>query len=290
MTYAEMWRSLLGVYDADEAKAVVRLLLEERFGLSYTDVVGGSAEHVSEADLLPLLDRLKQNEPVQYVLGWADFMGHKFHVEPGVLIPRPETAELCQMIISDGSHGNILDIGTGSGCIAISLALALNESRVTAWDISQRALTIAQENAQSLGARVTFKQVDALTAADTIQSEAVEGATPTADNRQWSVIVSNPPYICNKEAALMAKNVLDYEPHEALFVSDKDPLVFYRAIARYGAKTLTKGGKIYFEINPIYADDLCKMASQMGYSHTEIIADDYGKRRFAVLGELSADK
>lgn len=196
-------------------------------------------------------------------------------VNEHVLIPRPETEELCQWVVSEMSDErlevrdfSILDIGTGSGCIAVTLAAALPQAEVTAWDISAEALQVARENARRSGVTVTFQQVDMLN---------TQHHVPLST--QWELIVSNPPYICYKERAMMESNVLDHEPHTALFVPDDDPLLFYRAIAEYGQKALKVGGWLYFEINPLYADALTDMLGTMSYHDIEIRNDQYGKQR-----------
>ena len=299
MGYEELWQRLTPLYEAGEAKAIVRLVLDECYGLSWADVLGGKVSELSandQTELEKIMLRLEKGEPVQYIIGVADFCGRQFHVEPGVLIPRPETEELCRWILASDKHGqtrtvreiphqsdnevrvsqsqsdaNILDIGTGSGCIAITLALELPDAKVTAWDISDDALRIASANAKALGASVTFQHHDALDSS----LFTLHSSLP-----KWDLIVSNPPYICRKEADGMDKNVLGYEPHEALFVPDDDPLLFYRAIARYATKALKPNGKLFFEINPLYADDLTQLLGEMLCYNAEILNDQFGKPRF----------
>ena len=187
-----------------------------------------------------------------------------------MLIPRPETYELCQWILSeDKGDESILDIGTGSGCIAITLAAELPQSHVSAWDISEEALCVARENVRLNNVSVDCRQMDALNIPDNLTNKSA-----------YDIIVSNPPYICQKEATDMESHVLDHEPHRALFVSDDDPLLFYRAIARHGLTALKEGGKLYFEINPIYVRELEEMLDEMGFSRTEIRKDQFGKDRF----------
>ena len=293
MTYEDSWHRLSSLYDADEAKAIVRWVLDVRFGLSFTDILCGKVSELSadeQEELEKIMLRLEKGEPVQYVIGVADFCGRQFHVAPGVLIPRPETAELCRWITSHGSHGDrhsvrsnlteclspceVIDIGTGSGCIAITLALEMPKAKVTAWDISDDALQIAQENAKALGADVTFEKRDILSSSNTI---------PTLfhiPSNEYDIIVSNPPYICDKEKVSMEKNVLEHETHLALFVPDDDPLLFYRAIAKYAIEALKPDGMLFFELNPIYAEDTESMLLDMGFKHTELKEDQYGKLRF----------
>lgn len=272
MTYRELWRTLEPLYGNGEARAVTDYVLDVCFGLSKADIMCGAVEEMTAektAELNKIFGRLTEGEPVQYVLGRAEFSGRWFNVRPGVLIPRPETEELCAWITADSKASaspKVLDIGTGSGCIAITLQLNMPESKVTAWDISADALDVARENAQLLGANVNFVRQDALNAKP-------EG--------EWDVIVSNPPYICEKEKKDMAVNVLEHEPHTALFVPDADPLLFYRAITRLAVQTLSKGGRLYFEINPIYADDTCRMMRAEGMTAVELRSDMYGKQRMA---------
>lgn len=272
MTYRELWRTLEPLYGNGEARAVTDYVLDVCFGLSKADILCGAVEEMTAekaAELNKIFGRLMKGEPVQYVLGRAEFCGRWFSVRPGVLIPRPETEELCAWITADSKASaspKVLDIGTGSGCIAITLQLDMPESKVTAWDISADALDVAHENAQQLGANVNFVKLDALNAKP-------EG--------EWDVIVSNPPYICEKEKKDMAVNVLEHEPHTALFVPDADPLLFYRAITRLAVQTLNKGGRLYFEINPIYADDTCRMMRAEGMTAVELRSDMYGKQRMA---------
>ena len=255
---------------------MTRLLLEDLFSLSFADILCGATEHLSDADTLRLqqsVDRLLDAEPLQYVTGTAFFCGHPFHVAPGVLIPRPETEWIVDTAVNlvTASAPRILDIGTGSGCIAtsISLALADRHCHTEAWDISEDALRIATDNAERLGADVKFRRRDALRLEEDKSEEIM-----------LDIIVSNPPYICNREAADMHANVLRHEPHLALFVPDTDPLLFYRAIACYAMRSLRKGGWLLFECNTLYAHDTAQMASDMGFA-TSIVEDDcFGKPRF----------
>lgn len=261
-------------YGTAEGYALYRLVMEECFGLTHTDILLGKDNQISEenqARLLEITGRLLKNEPVQYVLGYADFCGHRFAVRPGVLIPRPETELLVQKALELG-HGmegvtepKALDIGTGSGCIAVSMALA--GCRVTAMDISEEALGIAMQNATALNAEVTFVHENIL--------------QPSRTAQQWHVIVSNPPYICLHEAEAMERNVLDYEPHNALFVPDTDPLIFYRAIASYAMSHLSAGGWLCLEINQAYPDEMEKLLSSFGFKDVAIQKDQYGKDRIA---------
>ena len=271
---------------------MTRMLLEDLFSLSFADILCGATEHLSDADTLRLqqsVARLLDAEPLQYVTGTAFFCGHPFHVAPGVLIPRPETEWMVDTAvgIATASAPRILDIGTGSGCIAtsISLALADRHCHTEAWDISEDALRIAADNAERLGADVKFRRRDALRLEEDFPAEENQGGTEALSDtnaaaESWDIIVSNPPYICNREAADMHANVLRHEPHLALFVPDTDPLLFYRAIARYAMRSLRQGGWLLFECNTLYAHDTARMASDMGFA-TSVVEDDcFGKPRF----------
>lgn len=269
--------SRLSQYDAHEARSIVRLLLEELFGLTLADICGGALDALTPTErdrLEACMRRLEQGEPVQYVVGRASFCDRQFMVRSGCLIPRPETEELCRWIVEQAPpNASILDIGTGSGCIAITLKKELPSSEVTAWDVSPEALTIAEENADSHGAAISLALQDALTAPD--------------DRGRWDIIVSNPPYICHREAAAMEGNVLDYEPHSALFVPDDDPLLFYRSIAQYAAHALKPGGMLFFEINPLYAKETVSLLTNNGLMDTILRKDFEAKDRF-VAGHIQA--
>lgn len=277
MTYNQLWHMIVPPYDESEAKAIIRMVLEVVFNFRLADLYSGKVNELSpdeEEVLREIVARLKKCEPVQYVLGQADFCGRTFKVRPGVLIPRPETAELCEWITTRHTHSGrlrILDIGTGSGCIALTLALNLPCTQVEGWDISAEALCIAEENNERLKANVRFLQKDIL-APDS-------AGTTTKNKEEIDIIVSNPPYICMKERGEMDRNVLNYEPETALFVPDNDPLRFYRAIAEYGKKALRTGGELYFEINPLYANELKIMLEELGYKELELREDSFGKQR-----------
>lgn len=292
MTYQDICQRLTPLYGPQEAKAMTRMLLEDLFSLSFADILCGATEHLSDADTLRLqqsVARLLDAEPLQYVTGTAFFCGHPFHVAPGVLIPRPETEWIVDTAVNlvTSSAPRILDIGTGSGCIAtsISLALADRHCHTEAWDISEDALRIAADNAERLGADVKFRRRDALRLEEDFPAEENQGGAEALSDtnaaaESWNIIVSNPPYICNCEAADMHANVLRHEPHLALFVPDTDPLLFYRAIARYAMRSLRKGGWLLFECNMLYAHDTAQMASDMGFA-TSVVEDDcFGKPRF----------
>lgn len=291
MTYDDIWRRLAGVYDQREARAVARMLVEEKFSLSFADIICGAVETLSDADrqwIEAAVKRLEQGEPIQYVLGWAWFAGLKFNVRSGVLIPRPETEWLVDNICAHHVPSNdrplrILDIGTGSGCIALSIKQRLPEAYVEAWDISTEALSIAADNARSLGLDIVWRQQDALNITPDVPITAPNdnNGAPN-DPLFWDVIVSNPPYICQRERADMARNVLEHEPSTALFVPDTDPLLFYRAITRYAVGSLSGGGRLLFECNTLYAGDTARMMNDEGMAATEVYDDCFGKPRFAV--------
>lgn len=292
MTYHDICQRLTPLYGLQEAKAMTRMLLEDLFSLSFADILCGATEHLSDADTLRLqqsVARLLDAEPLQYVTGKAFFCDHPFHVAPGVLIPRPETEWIVDTAANlvTSSAPRILDIGTGSGCIATSISLALADRHcyTEAWDISEDALRIAADNAARLGAEVKFRRRDVLRLEEDFPAEENQGGAEALSDtnaaaESWDIIVSNPPYICNREAADMHANVLRHEPHLALFVPDTDPLLFYRAIARYAMRSLRKGGWLLFECNTLYAHDTAQMASDMGFA-TSVVEDDcFGKPRF----------
>ena len=278
MTYNELWHLLAPLYGDGEAKAIARLVYEVRSGLSFSDICLDKDTQLSansQEELKGIAERLLQQEPIQYVLGQAVFCGRTFMVNEHVLIPRPETEELCSWIVSQEDKGSIdtaiiLDIGTGSGCIAITLAAEMPKAKVTAWDISTEALKVAEENAKRNLVHVSFEHVDALHIPTNILQQTA---------KIFDFIVSNPPYICNNERVQMESNVLNYEPHTALFVPDDDALLFYRAIAQYGQVALKEGGWLYFEINPLYASILTEMLVMMEYHDIEIKEDQFGKER-----------
>ncbi|WP_278696569.1 N5-glutamine methyltransferase family protein [Leyella stercorea] len=309
MTYSEIWHRIATSYDDSEARAIARILIEELFGLSYADIVCGATEQLSADDTLRLdtaVRRIEQGEPLQHVLGYADFCGNRFCVNDSVLIPRPET----EWLVDEGAKlmsttatsfpKRILDIGTGSGCIAISLKLRLGDAYVEAWDISEEALRTAESNAQALKAEVTFRKRNALKAEEEgcseeecLQGGALVSSAPTEQAMNsinyskanilaapWDLIVSNPPYICDSERSAMDDNVLLHEPHTALFVPDDDPLRFYRAIARYALLTLNIGGSLLFECNTRYAEATGAMLSDMGFEEVTVSDDCFNLPRF----------
>lgn len=268
-------KRLAAGYPAGEASALARHILELRFGITRTDLLSGRARTLSSRERQELdiiVDRLLQKEPVQYILEQAEFCGRIFRTAPGVLIPRPETEELVHWIIDDHAPArppsHILDIGTGSGCIAVTLALTWPGTAVTATDISTEALAIARENAVRQKAPVVFRQEDILAA-----------GTVSLRQPAWDLIVSNPPYICESEQEDMEDNVLSYEPHVALFVPDDHPLLFYEAIGRYALRTLRTGGSLYVEINQAYGLSTVSLFRSLGFSDVTLKQDSYGNDR-----------
>ena len=261
-------------YGASEGYALYRLVMEECFGLTHADILLGKDSQISEENKVRLEEitaRLLENEPVQYILGFAHFHGHRFRVRSGVLIPRPETELIVDKVLElarsaeEGCTPKVLDVGTGSGCIAVSLALA--GCKVTAMDISEEALSVASENASMLNAEVVFMHENIL--------------QPSSASGRWDVIVSNPPYVCLSEAEEMERNVLDYEPHMALFVPDTDPLIFYRAIASFALSHLASGGWLCLEINQLFSKEMTELLASFGFRNITIIPDQYDKKRIA---------
>lgn len=272
--YKGLRSSLAQVLPKGEADSAAAILMEDIGGYTRTTLFADGDREISDfvkGRIDSSVARIVGGEPVQYAVGRALFMGNSYIVTPAVLIPRPETAALVDMITdhADGrSDLRILDIGTGTGCIAISLARALPFADVDASDISAQALDVARENARNLKTKVTFRQEDILNAAPP--------ATPCYD-----IIVSNPPYIAESEKADMDARVLDYEPSTALFVPDDDPLRFYRAIAEYALKALVSDGNLYFEINSNYGPQMKEMLADKGFADIEISRDFRGNIRYA---------
>lgn len=336
-TYQQLWQSLTPLYDAGEAQAIVRTVLDVEYGMTLTDIIGGKVNELSADEgkkLEEIVCRLQKGEPVQYVLGQADFAGRTFHVEPGVLIPRPETAELCQWIVETQNENwekeeaiirkefnispdvafkdvnmfeakgwlkrqylrlrflvkmlhiykktrytklasprpRIIDLCTGSGCIAITLSLDIPNSEVLGIDISDSACNVATKNAKQLASKAIFKNVDIFDLLEMCKTNGKE-------HFKADIIVSNPPYICEKEKAEMEKNVLEHEPAIALFVPDEDPLKFYRAIAEFASTELRNLGMLYFEINPLYEKETREMLEGFGFKDIETKEDSFGKKR-----------
>ena len=269
---AELRNRLRTCYSATEAAAMARIICCEMLGQRATDFVLNEPLETdgTQARLLEdAVGRLLRFEPMQYIQGKARFLGRDFHVEPGVLIPRPETEELVERMLREiPANARIADIGTGSGCIAVTLALEVPGSRVQAWDISETALRIARQNAEALQAEVDFVHRDAL-------------AWQPEEKGVLDVIVSNPPYVTEAERTDMEPNVLLHEPEGALFVPDEDPLRFYRRIGLLGRELLAPGGRLYFEINRAYGKETADLLRRQGYTDVRTDKDLSGNDRFA---------
>jgi len=275
--YKSIGLKLNALYPAEEARAMADRLVEHYFQLSPAQRIL-AANSTADAAKIPLIeeavDKLLLNIPLQYVIGKAFFMDMEFIVNSAVLIPRPETEELVSLILKQYSGWksdhelDILDIGTGSGCIPIALKRYLPESNVSAIDISNEALSVATENAAINEVKINFINSDIL------------------DHSQWNqlpqsdLIISNPPYVTNSEKELMQPNVLDHEPHTALFVPDDDPLLFYREIIAFSKIKLREAGSLWFEINEMFGNELKDMALSQGFKEVNIIFDFRGKSRF----------
>ena len=267
----EIKDALKDIYPESEAFSLAKMLLVEGFGFSTLELYGGKDKDISgkRRDVLnEMIRRLQKNEPIQYVLGVESFCGLSFEVNPNVLIPRPETAELVEWIVDEWRlkpSCRILDVGTGSGCIPVSLAKLLETAQVESWDISEGALLVARRNCERNGVNVLLRQQDVLTASP-------EGGL-------YDVIVSNPPYIADSEKVSMDANVLEWEPSVALFVPDADPLLFYRKIGELALDMLAEGGALYFEINQAYGMETVNMLKALGYGQVELRKDAWGNDR-----------
>lgn len=260
-------------YTAEEVSALSRIVCCDLLGQAPTDYYLGKDIVLSskkEQELEDILQRLSRFEPLQYIEGRTLFLGREFWVAPGVLIPRPETEELVELMLKEiPADARILDVGTGSGCIAISLAKELPDALVTAWDVSPEALSVARANARKLQSNVRFVECDVL-------------ACQVDEVGLYDVIVSNPPYVTEAEKADMEPNVLQWEPSLALFVPDDDPLRFYRRIAVLGRDMLADGGRLYFEINRAYGREMVEMLRAMGYVGVRVEKDLSQNDRFVI--------
>ena len=254
------------IYEEREATAIARQVVCNRCGYSFSELVVHYDDECQIDDFQTIIDRLSAACPVQYVLGEAEFCDLTFEVRSGVLIPRPETEELVARVVADSrAEVRILDVGTGSGAIAVSLAKMVEGAEVVAVDISDIALEIAARNAERNGAKVEFVKADAL--------------ADMSHLGQFDIIVSNPPYIPQSDLVTMDRNVVDFEPHTALFVADDDALCFYRSIAQNGLAMLRTGGRLYFEIYEQFGSQIADMLRQMGYSDVVMAKDIFDKER-----------
>ena len=277
MNYQESFKlmhdRLDAVYGKGEVDAMTRLVMDEILHCTPVDLVLRADHEVPDffpAKLEQIIARLERQEPIQHILEVAQFHGHRFKVTPDTLVPRPETEQLVDLIVDeygDREDLRILDVGTGTGCIAISLARSLRFAQVSAMDVSAAALAVAQENAQAMKTRIKFVRADIL-------------SMPLLPASSLDIVVSNPPYVCLSEQAQMERNVLDYEPYIALFVPDDDPLLFYRAIACHAANALVPGGKIYLEVNRRFADEVADLLKHHGFIDTRVIRDTFNNARF----------
>lgn len=276
MTTGEYFRSirdrLSPIYGTGEAKAMARLIFHSLKGWDATGIIIHEGDEISEytaGKIEDIITRTLAYEPIQYILGEARFYGMNLKVDPSTLIPRQETEELVDLIVKkNGTRTDlrILDIGTGSGAIAIALARNLPFSDIVALDMSSEALKVAKENARNLKAKISFLQDDVF------RYQPFPGS--------FDIIVSNPPYIDESEKTEMERNVLDYEPHSALFVPDDDPLIFYSRITEIASEALVKGGALYFEINPRHCRELTNLLQNDGFIDIEIYKDIHGRERF----------
>lgn len=267
-TYNLSVARLVPLYGEHEAKAVVGRLLEDKYGIGKLErITVGSRPFPHETEWNADLERLEAWEPVQYVTGYEQFCGRTFRLSRDTLIPRGETEQLVRTILDGSPRKRILDIGTGSGAIAVTLAAEWKEARVEAWDISSGALATAAANARrnGVGERIRFAERDVLS------------YEPETDTEAFDLVVSNPPYVLESERARMRANVTDYEPEGALYVPDDDPLLFYRAIARL--PLLGRGGELWFEINERFGTETEELLLSSGYRDVRIMKDIHGRER-----------
>ncbi|MBT3421487.1 MAG: peptide chain release factor N(5)-glutamine methyltransferase [Bacteroidetes bacterium] len=269
---------LSSLYGELEAQAIVYLLFEDLLGIRKTDIFTKNSDVLSKSDLIKLKYAeadLLQQIPIQHIVGFAYFMDLKIKVNKDVLIPRPETEELIQLVLNDFKDASIriLDIGTGSGCIAISIKNKLPKANVQAIDVSEKALNLAKENAKVNGVDVEFTQIDILN----------EREWQKFSNQKFDVIISNPPYVTQSDKLQMQKNVLEYEPELALFVPEENPLLFYKSIAEFSKRYLVPKGKIYLEINEGLANETKSLYIDSGFFNVDFLQDMMGKKRMMVI-------
>jgi release factor glutamine methyltransferase len=290
-------KSGINLYDHNERASISYLIMEHLFNLKKTEVLmDKKIEEVEAGKIIAILNRINQSEPIQYVLGETEFYGRKFKVNKNVLIPRPETEELVDLIIKENrkqKNIRVLDIGTGSGCIAITLAKELQEAEVFALDISNEALKTANENALQNNAKVSFNEFDIIQNSKFPLSGTsplsginkiphIGDKPPVGDKQNFNIIVSNPPYVRESEKKEMHSNVLKYEPYTALFVKDEDPLIFYEKIILFAKDHLVEHGKCYLEINEKFGREITELFTKNNFSDVRIIKDLQNKDRIAV--------
>jgi release factor glutamine methyltransferase len=277
-TLHQQLTSSITLYEDQEKANISFLILEDLFKITKTDLLmDKKVKEYDENRIKDIINRLNKAEPIQYILGHTEFYGREFVVNRNVLIPRPETEELVDLIIKENRKNKdvaILDIGTGSGCIAISLSKEIPHSRLFALDISKSALSVAQQNAKSLNAELSF-----------IEADITDDLTNKLKDLKFNLIVSNPPYVTYTEKKLMHQNVLAYEPDSALFVRDDDPLLFYRTIIKFSQKHLLPNGSCYFEINEIYGNEMKELFEKNNFTNIRILQDLRGKERFAIASK-----
>ena len=271
-------KDLLNRYDKNEAEQLLTILIEHFFSITRIQLIMKPNLRISESEILKLhmaVKELKKYKPIQYITGAAEFHDLKLKVNPDVLIPRPETEELVQLInnIEKAKNLKVLDIGTGSGCIAISISILLNSANVHASDISESAIKVAQNNAIINNVEVNFHNHDIF---DIKQSICKKNGNPI----MFDIIISNPPYVTQNDKTKMQSNVIDYEPHNALFVSNKKPLVYYDAIIQFAKKQLVSGGRIYFEINESLGNQMVALLEKHNFINVELKKDLSGRDRF----------
>ena len=261
---------LESIYGSDEANALIMILLEHYFNIDRVKIALEPDLRLSESELLTLhfaVKELLKNRPIQYIIGEMEFCGMRFFVNENVLIPRPETEEMVRLLavghwplaVKTDGRPSILDIGTGSGCIAISLAKLIPNSDVTAVDVSEKALEVARKNAEENGVNVHF-----------VLNDILQPSTTELIDNQFDIIVSNPPYVCESEKSEMRANVLDHEPSSALFVPDSDPLVFYRKILEFAQNALKPDGEVWFEINERFGKETAKLCREKGFKNVDV--------------------
>ena len=275
---------LNGLYTISEISALTRIIIEEIYGSPAYNINTDKINNLSLSKLRKTEDivaRLKNNEPLQYILGKTEFYSLPFLVTPEVLIPRPETEELVEWILSDSlpEKPYILDIGTGSGCIAVSLAKKTPDATVDAWDNSEKAISVASQNAILNNVKVNFFNQDVLKVIQDVFKVNQDLLKEASSTISYDIIVSNPPYICESEKKDIEKNVLHFEPHNALFVSDENPLIFYKRIAEISFAILKNGGKLYFEINRSHGQEIIELLKSKGFSDIELRKDISGNYR-----------
>ncbi len=261
---------LSDIFTLGEIRAFTTLILKEECNISFSDIIACKFTELSDNEkqnIISIVQRLQNGEPIQYIIGHTEFYGLDFKVTPSVLIPRPETEELIEWILLETKQLNphIVDIGTGSGCIAIALAKKMKYATVDAWDVSAKALEVAKNNAISNSVSIKFTAVDVL--------------KEQSFNKKFDIIVSNPPYIKDCEKEVMSKNVLDFEPHQALFVSDNDALIFYNRIADIAMQQLNTNGWVYFEINQANGLEVVQLLQARGFVDVELKKDISGNDR-----------